>query len=203
MASDGRPILFILTAPSGGGKKTFREHVTGLFPEIRHVPTYTTRPMKPRDVEGVDYTFLKSEEEFFALVESGEIWEYSRTYDSDLFGSPKRLLNPDGEGNLLVELDYRGMFSLQAASAYRVVSIFIAPRDLAVLTDRINSRGEESDMQARLANAHEQLKYAWAYDYVLVNDDQEEFLEDAVHVVKAEILRRSGVELLLQQRKGN
>ena len=191
-------ILFIISGPSGSGKKTFAEHIIRSFSAIQRVATYTTRAPRKGEVEGYDYVFI-DEEEFEGLVESKEIFEYTRTYGDHLYGSPKRLIEP-GADNLIVELDYKGMLRTRSMTARRAVSIFLLPPDLDVMTRRIELRQREENLAARRQKFFEQVQFAWAYDYVVQNGKLDRFLAKAEAIAEAELLRRAGAQLLLDRR---
>ncbi len=192
-------ILFIVSGPSGSGKKTFAEHIIRKFAEIQRVATYTTREPRRGEIEDFDYVFI-GEEEFEELVASKEIFEFTRTYGDNLYGSPKRLIEA-GSDDLIVELDYKGMLRTRAMSARRTVSIFVLPPDLEVMTQRIERRQREDNLAARRKKFFEQIQFAWAYDYVVQNGELDRFLAQAEAIAEAELLRRAGAKLLLDQRE--
>lgn len=194
-----RPLLFIVTGPSGSGKGTLISSIVEAFPDLRHVPTYTTRQKRPAETDGRDYNFI-SKSAFSTLVEKGDIFEQTRTYKDDYYGSPRVLLDAEPEAPLLVELDYKGMHRLRAASLRQVVSIFVMPPSREAAEQRILQRHKEGNMLSRLANYDEQIQHAWSYDYVLWNFDLDTFARDGVTVVRAELCRWRGKEALIERR---
>ena len=99
-----------------------------------------------------------------------------------------------------MELDYKGMFRVAARSPRRVVSIFVIAPDWQTAADRITDRSAERNLAARAAKWQEQVQYAWAYDYVLVNDDRTRFEAEAAAIARAELARSAGARWLLEQR---
>jgi guanylate kinase len=188
------PLLFIVSGQSGAGKGTALATITRRFPHIRRAATFTTRQPRPSEVEGVDYEFV-SKQEFDAKIAGGEIFEYTEPYRDYQYGSPTTLLTAEPH-DLVVELDYRGMLRTRALSARRVVSLFIVPPRADVLASRIGKRHLETNLDARMVSNREQSEAAWAYDYVLENDDPESFERDIVTVIAAEHLRRKSAKLL-------
>ncbi len=189
-------ILFIVSGPSGSGKGTFIRHIVRQHQGVERVPTYTTRQPRAKEVAGVDYNFVDADE-FDRLVESGEIFEYTRTYGDYLYGSPSRLIEAGSE-NLILELDYKGMLRTRTRSARRTVSIFLLPPDLESMTRRIEGRQRETNLEARRQKFFEQVQFAWAYDYVIQNDQLDRFLAQASALAEVELLRRHGAEILLE-----
>jgi guanylate kinase len=190
-----RPLLLVVSGPSGAGKKTFLDHVADTFPETKRITTYTTRFPREGEQDGIDYRFISSDE-FDEKVQTGEIFESTRTYGDYQYGSPLDLVSARHSAPLVVELDVKGMARLRASSARRVVSIFIMPPDIQELMKRIVARtGEKPEnLERRIDAAVQQLDYAWSFDYVLVNDNLKAFLADVESVIRAELVRQRGIE---------
>lgn len=186
-----QPLLFVLSGPSGSGKGTALAHLADKFPEIRRVTTYTTRSPRAGEQAGIDYNFI-SAEEFQNRVEDGSIYEAAKTYGDYLYGSPRVLVDDAEAAPLLVELEVKGMLRLKATSKRRVISIFVLPPSTAALAERITKRHVEGNIDARLTKALDQIQYALAYDYVIVNDGLDHFLSDLSAVFNAELIRARG-----------
>ncbi|MFY9235186.1 MAG: hypothetical protein WAO58_12095 [Fimbriimonadaceae bacterium] len=196
LQSAKRGLLFVISGPSGAGKGTLLERLSQGDLGLSRVRTYTTRPPRTNETEA-DYAFI-SREEFFGHVESGEIWEHTRTYGDHYYGSPVRLLQDEGGSHLLTEVEVKGMLRLREFSARRVVSIFVLPPSIEELGARIEKRHAEVNSQARIDKALDQIGYASAYDYILLNKDMEEFLARAETIARAELLRSLGIPVLLE-----
>ena len=194
-----KPLLFVISGASGSGKKTLIEHVVKLFPDIEHVPTFTTRSPRPHAQSHIDYIVLDTPE-FIRKFEKGEIFECTKTYGDSLYGSPQKILDVNNPHNLIIELDYKGMFRVRERSLRRVVSLFILTPDRETLAKRIEARSPEKNLDARIDAAILQNQFAWAYDYVLLNEELETFLDQVKAVVQAEILKNAGKNLLLHRR---
>lgn len=141
---DARPLLIVISGPSGAGKGTALDHATRTLP-LRRVPTYTTRPMRQGEKNGIDYEYV-DEEEFLQLHAAGVIFEYTRTYSRSYYGSPSALLHDDIQDPLIVELDPNGFVRVRAASARRVVGIFVATSSESELRARLAARAQDSDI---------------------------------------------------------
>jgi len=196
---DARPLLFVISGPSGSGKGTAMRWLTENT-ELNRVTTYTTRDPRPTEVDGRDYHFV-AEEEFHRLHEKGTIFEYTRTYAASLYGSPSVMLDAVETRPLVVELDPAGFVRTRAASTRRVVGIFITTLSEDELRRRIQERGQGAEVAQRLKIRTDQLTWAWSYDYVLLNDELERFQADLNTVVRGELLRTSGARRLLDLRK--
>jgi len=196
---DARPVLFIVSGPSGAGKGTALSFLAEEF-GLKRLTTYTTRPRRPEEEDGRDYIFV-SEEQFFEKVRQGIIYEYTRTYRHDLYGSPAELIrDTSSSDHAIVELDPLRFFRIRAVSRRRVVGIFVAPPSYDVQEKRIMERYPEGDVFERMHISMQQLNSSWSYDYFVVNDSVEAFRQDLRAVVHAELLRASGARRLLASR---
>ena len=194
-----KPLLFIVSGPSGSGKKTLMDYIVEKYSTIKKLPTYTTRKIREGEIQGVDYNYI-SKDEFLVLVENKKIFEYTKTYNDDYYGSPIEFLESKDGKNLLVELDYKGMLRVKTLSSFNVISIFIVPPPINVLINRIQKRSNEDNMKDRLAVISEQLQFAWTYDYVLYNFDKNKFYEEINYIINAELIRKKGIDNLVNNR---
>ena len=137
---DARPVLFVVSGPSGAGKGTALGWMveSGL---VRRVSTYTTRAPRPGERDGVEYRFV-DEATFFELHRKGAIFEYTRTYSDSYYGSPNTLQDDDDPGFLVAELDPAGYVRVCASSSRRVVGIFVTTNTEAELRERLVARGQ-------------------------------------------------------------
>ena len=196
---DARPLLIVISGPSGAGKGTALDHATRTLP-LRRIPTYTTRPMRSGERNGIDYEYV-DEEKFLQLREAGVIFEYTRTYSRSYYGSPSALLHDDIRDPLIVELDPNGFVRVRAASARRVVGIFVATSSEAELRARLAARAQDFDIGQRLKIRTDQMTWAWIYDYVVFNEDREQFLNGLTAIIESELLRTSGAKRMLDLRQ--
>lgn len=179
--------LFIVTGPSGAGKNTIMTHLFQTFPQIKKVVTYTTRPPRPHETDGVDYWFV-NQEEFFTKVKEGQILEYEQVYRDYYYGSPARLFQ---EGSVvMMEMDWKGHRTYrQVYPDIPIASFFLVPPSLADIRQRILARSPVSNLHSRLANALEQLEHAAEYTYIVVNDDKCLALSQVEALVRAELIK--------------
>lgn len=196
---DARPLLFVISGPSGSGKGTAMRYLTGRG-MLERATTYTTRPPRETEVDGLDYHFV-NEDTFYDLHEKGTIFEYTRTYSASLYGSPSVLLDSTDPRPLVVELDPAGFVRLRAASTRRVVGLFITTVSEGELRKRIEARGQANELTKRLRIRTDQLTWAWSYDFVLLNDDVDAFYADLATVVRSELLKTQGARRMLDLRK--
>jgi guanylate kinase len=183
-----QPILFIVTGPSGAGKGSVMRALLERDSHLSKVVTYTTRPPRKGEIDGFDYRFI-SLDDFHAMIQDGRVFEHEQVYQDYYYGSPRELFVEGRDG--LIELDYKGRVKYQARHD-QVVSIFLLPPDLDELKRRILARSEVSNLDARLANAIEQMRHAHSYDYVVKNDDFDDCVTRVETIIQAERIRRQG-----------
>jgi len=189
----------VVSGPSGAGKGTALDYITQLN-AAKRVATYTTRAARPGEVNGVNYEYV-SESKFSELCAEGTIFEYTRTYYDSYYGSPSTLLRSTDPAPLAVELDPHGFVRVRAASTRRVVGLFIAAPSESSLRARLEARGQETGLDRRLRVRTDQMVWSWVYDYIIFNDDRDQFFVDLAAVVKSELLRTDGAKRILELRK--
>ncbi len=196
---DARPPLFVISGPSGAGKGTALDWMVaaGL---VRRVPTYTTRPPRPTEKDGVEYNFV-TDEAFTKLRAEGQLIEYTRTYADSYYGSPRELLDSRDPIPLAAELEPTGYVKVRAMSARRVIGIFVTTRTETELRSRLAERGQARDADNRLRVRSLQQTWAWVYDYILVNTDREKFLEELSTVVSSELIRSRGMQYITESQQ--
>ncbi|MBK9327405.1 MAG: guanylate kinase [Hydrogenophilales bacterium] len=178
--------LVIVTAPSGAGKSSLVKALLERDPAIRLSVSYTTRPPRTGEVDGVHYHFV-SREDFQARLDRGEFLESAEVY-GNYYGTSQPWIEAEMAGgrDILLEIDWQG-----AAQVRRLMpearSIFILPPSIAELRRRLEGRGTDSAevIARRMAAAREDISHALAFDYLVVNDRFEEALADLLAITRA------------------
>src|SRR3954469_14172470 len=160
--------LFVLAAPSGGGKTSLVRELLIREPGIRLSVSYTTRPPRPGEREGVHYHFV-DHAAFRKLQENGEFLESAFVHGNWYATSATWLRSQVMAGqDVLLEIDWQG-----AAQVRRLmpgaVHIFILPPSLAALKERLEKRAQDSPavIQKRLEAAREEVRHFGDFDYVI------------------------------------
>jgi guanylate kinase len=178
--------LFVLAAPSGGGKTSLVAALLEREPGIRLSVSYTTRAPRPGETEGVHYHFV-DEPRFLALNAAGEFLEHAFVHGHWYATSAVWLNEQVAHGNdVLLEIDWQG-----AAQVRRLipaaVHIFILPPSLASLKERLEKRGQDSPevVERRLDAAREEMRHCTEFDYVIMNQDFARAVDDLCAIVRA------------------
>ena len=186
----GRGLLFIVSAPSGTGKTTLVERLVQVVPNLRMSRSYTSRPARTGETDGVDYNFI-SRDRFAAMVQANAFLEWA-----DVFGHCYGTGVADTEGILAAGQDVVLVIDVQGARQVRTrgietVGIFVLPPSAAILEQRLRGRSKDSEEQIvnRLEIACREVGEFAQYEYVIVNDELDAAVERLRAIVLAERAR--------------
>lgn len=187
-----RGLLVVLSSPSGAGKSTISRMLLDADQHITLSVSATTRPKRPGEVEGVDYHFV-DEAEFQRMVQAGEFAEWAPVFDHH-YGSPAAPIKAalrEGQ-DVIFDIDWQGTQQLHAAMGEDLVRVFILPPSMKELDRRLHERGTDSDdvIVGRMERAAAEISHWAEYDYVLINEDMDECLNEVRSILAAERLKR-------------
>ncbi|HEX9179484.1 MAG TPA: guanylate kinase [Burkholderiales bacterium] len=183
-------ILFVVSAPSGAGKTSLVKGLIHGGSGVRLSVSFTTRAPRSGEVDGRDYHFV-ARERFIEMQKAGEFLESAEVY-GNLYGTSHRWVGEQlalGQ-DVLLEIDTQGAAQVRKLFP-ECIGIFILPPSLEVLESRLRGRGQDSAevIARRLAAARGEMAHAGAYDYVIINDELGEAIQDFASIVRAERLR--------------
>ncbi|MBM3357545.1 MAG: guanylate kinase [Betaproteobacteria bacterium] len=185
-------ILFIISAPSGGGKTSLIQALLQAEPQVRLSISYTTRPARPGEQNGREYHFV-APEEFGRMLEAGAFLESAVIY-GHRYGTSQQWIQRelDRGADVLLEIDWQGAQQVRRLMP-SAVSIFIVPPSLEALEARLKNRAQDSPevIARRLATAREEIGHVSEYDYAIINDEFDRAARDLASIIRAERLRLS------------
>lgn len=187
-------LIFVVSAPSGAGKTSLCKRVVDIFPDLRHSISYTTRPPRLGETDGVDYNFV-SEEKFLKMVEKDEFVEWAVVHGNRYGTAEASLRKHEEEGiDVILDIDVQGARQIRKRLG-RGVYIFVLPRFPEELEKRLRGRGTENeeDIKARLSNARKEMEQIANYDYIVINDLFENAAERLKSIIAAERCKRDAV----------
>jgi guanylate kinase len=188
-----RGILFVVSSPSGAGKSTISRKLLAADAGLEMSVSATTRPMRPGEVDGVDYHFVDTAK-FKDMVANHEFLEWAHVF-GHRYGTPHGAVEQAlSEGrDVLFDIDWQGAQQLYQLAGGDVVRVFIFPPSMEELERRLTARGTDSQevIDARMARAAAEISHWDGYDYVLVNDDVDACFAKVQKVLDAERLKRS------------
>ncbi len=190
MSSEVRGQLFIISAPSGTGKTTLAERLVQVVPDLALSRSFTSRPPRAGELDGVDYNFI-SRERFESMIAGGEFLEYADVF-GNLYGTSAATTEQalaHGQDLVLV-IDVQGAQQVRSQTDGSV-GIFVLPPSFPVLEERLRGRSKdtEAQIQRRLAVARSEVSAVNDYDYAIVNDDVESAVGRLRSIVEAERAR--------------
>jgi guanylate kinase len=178
-----------LAAPSGGGKSTLCGMLLKKYPVLTLSVSYTTRPPRGRERNGVEYNFV-SKEEFEHLIASEQLVEWAQVH-GNYYGTSKTFLESQSASGkvVILDIDVQGVDSIRAAFGNRCLSVFIVPPNMAVLEQRLRQRSTDAEEKIlhRLAHAQVELKRAMDFDYQVINDELEASFARLCGILEAEV----------------
>jgi guanylate kinase len=176
----------VLSAPSGAGKTTIARILVDRERDFAFSISATTRPLRGREEDGVDYWFL-TREEFQERVARGEFAEWAEVH-GELYGTPLASLVEAGEGgrHVLLDIDVQGARQIREAVPEALL-LFILPPSVEVLLHRLLGRGTEGEgaIRRRLTTALEELEAAESFDFFIINEELEEAISEVRELARA------------------
>ena len=178
--------LYIVSAPSGAGKTSLVKALLDAQPQVRVSVSHTTRPMRPGEMDGVNYHFV-SREEFLERHKHNEFLEHAEVF-GNLYGTSQRWVEQTlNEGcDLILEIDWQGAQQVRRLMP-QAKSIFILPPTQEALRQRLTNRGQDSDeiIEKRMREAVSEMTHYVEYDYLVINDDFAHALIDLQAIFRA------------------
>ena len=182
--------LYIVAAPSGGGKTSLVGNLVKTFERIEVSISHTTRAIRPGEVYGKDYFFI-SEEEFISLINKNEFIEHARVFNHLYGTSSAQIAQRLEQGiDILLDIDWQGAEQIRR-SFPKAISIFIIPPSLEELKTRLLNRRQDNDeiISERMKKAQDEMSHYPEFDYLIVNDNFEEAAVELKSIVLANRLR--------------
>jgi len=191
-----RGTLVVVSAPSGAGKTTLCHEVRSLVPELYYSVSHTTRAPRPGEKEGTDFFFV-SEGQFTAMRARDEFAEWAQVHGHH-YGTPAKALESALSRGLDVLLDIDTHGARQLRQRYpEAVSVFIMAPSMAELEARLRERKSDSagDIARRLSRAREEIAAWRQYDYLIINRDVKDAVDQLATIIQAERCRTSRLTL--------
>ena len=191
-----RGTLVVVSAPSGAGKTTLCHEVRMLVPDLYYSVSYTTRAPRAGETNGTDFHFV-TEGAFTSMRGRDEFAEWAEVH-GHLYGTPAKALEGAlGRGlDVLLDIDTHGARQLRQRYP-EAVSVFIMAPSMAELEARLRERNSNSpgDIARRLSRAKEEIAAWRQYDYLIINRDVKEAVEQLATIIQAERCRTSRLTL--------
>lgn len=189
--------LFIVSAPSGGGKTTLVKSLVEKIDKLEISISHTTRAPRPQEVIGQDYYFV-TEKKFQAMVDNKQFVEFAQVFDNRYGTSLKEINSRLNSGiDIIFDIDWQGAIALSKKYS-NAVSIFILPPSLEILERRLNTRGQDNAtiISGRMLKAKQEMSHFDIFDYLVINDDFDKALSDLSAIIKAQRMKRERQKII-------
>lgn len=182
--------VYVISAPSGGGKTTLVEALMAQDSNVTRAVTHTTRGAREGEENGVDYHFV-TKDQFREMIQNEDFLEHAEVFDN-LYGTSLaevRKHTATGKDVVLV-IDWQGAASVKAMMPEAQL-IFVIPPSIAELEARLSARKQDDPeiVKKRMADAMNQIRHYEKFDYVIINDDFKRALQDLSQIFKVNRLR--------------
>lgn len=193
------PLLFVISAPSGGGKTTLCEQLLATRKDMTRAITCTTRAPRAGEKDGRDYYFLDAGT-FLKRVQAGHFLEHATVYGNSYGTLRSEVLDKLREGkDVLLNIDVQGAASVRASVEHdedlrrAFVSVFLTPASIEVLEARLKKRGQDTPatIQKRLGVARQEVAQWKNFDYLILSTSIKEDLRRMLAIVDAEKMRQA------------
>ena len=183
------PKLFVISAPSGGGKTTIVKAVLQRHPDFEFSVSATTRTRRTNEENGKDYFFL-STKEFEQLIRDDALVEHEQIY-GNYYGTLKREVDRalNDRKCMVFDVDVHGGLSIKKLYKTESVLLFIEPPNIRVLEERLRNRKTENEktFQKRMARAASELEIGKQFDYRVVNDSLARAIDDVDEIISEQL----------------
>ncbi|MFM2148728.1 MAG: hypothetical protein RLZZ187_1034 [Pseudomonadota bacterium] len=197
-AMNRRGVCLVLSSAPGVGKTSVSRALLEMEPELALSISATTRPRRPGELDGVHY-FFKTEAEFDAMVEAGELLEYARFLNRS-YGTPRAAVEAAlaAGRDVLFDIEWQGHLQLREKLPGDVVGVHLLPPSLAELERRLRGRAQESEAEIarRLEIARAEISHWSDFDHVVVNRDFDRTVAEVraiLHAARSARTRQPGL----------
>lgn len=179
-------ILLVLSGFAGSGKGTICKELLNRYKNYAFSVSATTRAPREGETDGVDYFFI-SKDKFQEMIENGEFLEYAN-YVTNSYGTPKKYVeNMLNEGkDVILEIECQGALSVKTVFPEAVL-VFVMPPTVQEIYNRLHKRDTETEevILKRMERGSEEVNVIERYDYLLINDDLSETVEELNDIVNS------------------
>jgi guanylate kinase len=186
--------LFIISAPSGGGKSTIVAALMERVGMLGYSISHTSRPPRGKEKNGIEYYFV-GRDGFSEMIDEGLFLEWAEVY-GDLYGTSKTSVEEKTSRGLdvILDVDSQGAKNIKKRFSDSIL-IYLLPPSMQALEKRLRDRGTEDNatMQKRLAKAEKEIADCLWYDHIIINDQLERAIDEVRAVILSERTKTSRI----------
>ena len=185
MNKSKKPLMLVLSSPSGAGKTTLSKKIQQSNSSFEISVSHTTRKPRPNEVDGVDYHFV-SKEKFSLLLKEKAFYEHAQIF-GNFYGTSKTSIKKitNNNHNVLFDIDWQGSEQLSKFKELNLVKVFILPPSKEELEKRLIARNQDDKeaIKRRMLAYSKDISHKKDYDYVLINDNVENCFNELKKIV--------------------
>jgi guanylate kinase len=178
--------LYVVAAPSGAGKTTLVRMLLKHDHAVQLSISFTTRAPRPGEQDGREYHFV-AVDAFRAMISRDEFLEWAEVH-GNFYGTSKKWISDQltAGRDVLLEIDWQGAQQVRKIFP-DAIGVFILPPSIEELTRRLVGRGTDAAdvIERRLAAAEAEMRHVGEFDYVIINDQLDQALDDLRAVVRS------------------
>ena len=175
MSNLSKPLMLVLSSPSGAGKTTLSKKIQQSDYSFKISVSHTTRKARANEVDGVDYHFV-TKEKFKQLLSEDAFYEHSEIF-GNYYGTSKSSVNKiiKDKFNVLFDIDWKGAKQLSGYRELNLLKIFILPPNKEELEKRLIARNQDDkeSIEKRLLAYSKDIEHSNEYDHIIINDNVE------------------------------
>ena len=200
---ENKGILIVVSGFSGAGKGTIMRALLDKYEETYALSvSATTRDPRPGEVEGREY-FFRTVEEFEKMIAKEDLIEYAK-YVDNYYGTPRTYVEEQLERgrDVILEIEIQGALKVKEKFPETLL-LFVTPPSAAELKRRLEGRGTETPevIASRMKRAREEAEYMDRYDYLIINDDLNECVEEMHQIIQGEHRRSYTTNAIMEHMK--
>ena len=191
MNNPNKPLMLVLSSPSGAGKTTLSKKIQQSDNSFEISVSHTTRKPRANEVDGLDY-HLVSKEKFKTLLKQNAFYEHAEIF-GNYYGTSKSSINKitKNNHNVLFDIDWQGSEQLSRFKELNLVKVFILPPSKEELEKRLIARNQDDKeaIKLRMLAYSKDIVHQKDYDYVLVNDNVENCFNNIKGIISKHLKR--------------
>ena len=180
-------ILIVVSGFSGAGKGTLMKEIMKQYDNYALSISATTRKPREGEVDGREY-FFRTVDEFEKMIAQDELIEYAK-YVDNYYGTPRAYVEEKLEEgkDVILEIEIQGALKVKEKFPETLL-LFVTPPNVEILRNRLIGRGTETMevIESRMKRAIDESEGMDSYDYLVINDDLQECVEEMHHIIQEE-----------------
>lgn len=179
--------LYTVSAPSGAGKTSLVKALIEADTQVTVSVSHTTRPMRPGEIDGINYHFV-SRDKFVHMLGESAFLEHAQVFEN-FYGTSRAWVDETlaSGRDVILEIDWQGAAQVRRLMP-ETVGIFILPPSQQALLERLTGRGQDDQavIDKRMAQAINEMSHYVETDYLVINDDFTTALNELRAIMVAE-----------------